>query len=87
MEIRFAASESLLRRFGRAPGQIARVSGLGVETSGETHQLSGETHPAVGLRELEDELQLDRRVEGEFGDADGASGVTAGLAEDLAQQL
>lgn len=67
--------------------EIAEVSGLGVGTSGETHQHSGETHQRRRLREFEDELELDGRVEGEFGDADGAAGVTAGLAENLAQQF
>lgn len=39
------------------------------------------------LRELDDELHLDGRVEREHGDADGGAGVHAEVAEDLAEDL
>ena len=38
---------------------------------------------AVGLGELDGELDLDGRVRGQDGDADGAAGVDPGVAEDL----
>jgi hypothetical protein len=38
-------------------------------------------------RQLDDELDLYRSVEGELGDTDGASGVRSSLAEDLAQEV
>src|SRR5207302_2856223 len=37
--------------------------------------------------DLDDDLDLDRGVEREYGDADGAAGVPAGGTEDLAEQL
>src|SRR5947199_5234015 len=37
--------------------------------------------------DLDDDLDLDRRVEREYGDTDGAAGVPAGVAEHLAEQL
>ncbi len=48
-------------------------------------------HPTCATRarlgELDDELDLDGGVEREHGDADRAARVTAGVAEDLAEQL
>jgi hypothetical protein len=38
-------------------------------------------------RQLDDELDFYGSVEGELGDADGASGVGCDLAEDLAQEV
>src|SRR5207249_461304 len=37
--------------------------------------------------DLDDHVDLDRGAEGELGDADGAAGVPARLAEDRAEQL
>ncbi len=39
------------------------------------------------LRELDDELELDRRVERQHRDADGRTRVTPGFAEQLPEQL
>jgi len=47
-------------------------------------QLADESHT---LLHLNHQVDFDRSVEGQFGCTDGASGVLAGFAEDVRQQL